>query len=141
MAGLIADRFGRRFAMRLTAVLYMLSAIASALAPALVLFIIARLIGGFGVGIAAMVIPLYISEVSPPSIRGSMVSLYQLSVALGILLAYFSNNWIGNMPAETFIEEFSFLLTETWRAMLGSEIIPAVLFFSACIWYRRAPAT
>jgi SP family arabinose:H+ symporter-like MFS transporter len=86
-------------------------------------------VGGFGVGIAAMVIPLYISEVSPPSIRGSMVSLYQLSVALGILVAYFSNQWIGSLSDASSIEGLGFLLTENWRAMLGTEIIPATLFF------------
>jgi SP family arabinose:H+ symporter-like MFS transporter len=129
MAGFIADRFGRRPSMKLTALLYLLSAIGSALAPDLTFFIIARLAGGFGVGIAAMVVPLYISEVSPPTIRGSMVSLYQLSVALGILVAYFSNQWIGGIPTYNLGGGLDFLLAENWRAMLGTEIIPAAAFF------------
>lgn len=129
MAGFLADRWGRRFSMKLTAVLYLISAIGSTLAPDLTTFILARLVGGFGVGIAAMVIPLYISEVSPPSIRGSMVSLYQLSVALGILLAYFSNQWIGGLQVTNSGDVIDYMLSENWRGMLGMEVIPATLFF------------
>lgn len=129
LSGLVADRFGRKSALMLTAMLYLVSALGSTIAPSLDLFIIARLIGGVGVGIAAMVIPLYISEVSPPQIRGGMVSLYQLSIALGILAAYFTNGYVGRLSDQALGEGLRYLLEERWRAMLGSVIPPAGLFF------------
>jgi len=116
VAGTISDRIGRKRLLIISAILFAISAIGSALPRSVNEFMIARFIGGIGVGSAAMLSPLYISEISPARIRGSLVSLNQMAIVTGMLLAYFIN-WLlaGTGPAN-------------WRWMFGSETIPAFLF-------------
>ncbi len=129
----IADHIGRKKTLIIAATLFTLSALGSAMAETLWMFISFRLIGGLGVGIAAMVVPLYISEISPPKIRGRMVAMYQLSITFGVLVAYFSNEFF-RLIAEGFIANqnssalMAWLMGDIWRLMLGSEFIPAVAF-------------
>ncbi len=129
----IADHIGRKKTLIIAAILFTLSALGSAMAETLWMFISFRLIGGLGVGIAAMVVPLYISEISPPKIRGRMVAMYQLSITFGVLVAYFSNEFF-RLIAEGFIANqnssalMAWLMGDIWRLMLGSEFIPAVAF-------------
>lgn len=144
IAGFISDRFGRKKALSISAVLFLISAVFSAIAPDLTTFIMARLVGGFGVGIAAMVAPLYISEVSPPRIRGRLVAMYQLAICIGVLLAYITNECFrvlaesANVSTES--EGFSsYFLGEIWRGMLGIETIPALLFFFLLFFVPRSP--
>ncbi len=140
----IADKIGRKKTLIIAGLLFSISAFGSAIAESLTFFIIARLIGGFGVGIAAMVVPLYISEISPPKIRGRMVSMYQLSITIGVLIAYFTNEYFRSL-SETYIAEvksgslIGWVISDVWRIMLGSELIPALLFLFLLFIVPRSP--
>ncbi len=90
-AGKLSDSFGRKIALILSSILFLISAAGCAIASTAFFLITARLIGGIGVGIASMLSPMYISEFSPPRLRGRMVTLYQFAITIGILCAYFSN--------------------------------------------------
>lgn len=126
-AGKPADKYGRRFLLFVIAILYSVSAIGSAMAPSLTLFIVFRFLGGLAVGASSVAGPMYISEISPARIRGKMTALFQFNVIFGILIAYISN----------------YLLRETgdepWRFMLGIEAVPAVVFFFLLFLVPRSP--
>lgn len=133
-AGLLSDRYGRKPVLLLAAFLFFVSALGSAVPPSFTSLIFARLIGGLGVGMASVLAPMYISEFSPPHLRGRLVALYQLSIVIGILLAYFSNWMLLNfsevrgiitVEAGLLVKIF---ISEVWRGMFAAEIIPAVLF-------------
>ena len=121
-AGKLSDLFGRKKLLFATAVLFAISAIGSAIPDNLTQFAIARFIGGLGVGAASMLSPLYISEVAPARIRGTLVTTYQLAIVLGIQLIYFVNLKISGFGDDTWNVEMG------WRYMLGSETIPAIVF-------------
>jgi SP family arabinose:H+ symporter-like MFS transporter len=133
IAGEISDRIGRKKALISTGLLFSISAVGCAISGSHTELIIYRVIGGIGVGMASIVSPLYISEVSPAKIRGSMVSLYQFAITLGILCAYFANAYLLDSSSNsdsisgTGIWHKIFVL-EVWRGMFGSESIPAILF-------------
>ena len=91
LAGSISDRFGRRPILFLAAVLYAVSAVGSAVAPSFWFLVVARMIGGLGVGASLIIAPMYIAEISPPKMRGQMVSFNQLNIVLGISVAFFTN--------------------------------------------------
>ena len=91
IAGIFCDKFGRKKILILSAILFAMSAIGSSIPNNLTQFVIARLIGGVGVGIASMLSPMYISEIAPANIRGTLVTLYQLAIVIGINLIYFIN--------------------------------------------------
>lgn len=91
VAGKLADRLGRRYMLLVCAFLFAISGVGAGLANSLAVFILFRLLGGLGVGAAAMISPMYIAEIAPAAWRGRLVSLYQLAIVLGILGAYFSN--------------------------------------------------
>jgi len=116
LAGPIADWTGRKKVLILCAVLFTVSAILSALPRSFTELVIARFIGGMGVGMASVVSPMYIAEISPAKIRGRLVALNQLAIVVGILLSYFSN-WV---LVDTGINN--------WRYMLVAEILPAITF-------------
>lgn len=144
ISGFLADKYGRKQTLFFTAVLFLLSAIGSATATSFIFFIIARLIAGIAVGIAAMVAPLYISEVSPPGIRGRLVSMYQFAITIGVLAAYFSNDYIRRLSLNLNIHYSSdsyihWLLSDIWRAMLASEILPSILFFILLFFVPESP--
>ena len=144
VAGFLADRFGRRNNLFLAAILFLISAIGSTIAPTFTFFVTVRLIGGVAVGIAAMVVPLYIAEVSPPAIRGRMVSMYQFAIAIGVLVAYFSNDFFrvlseNHIEAGTSTGFWSWILTDVWRIMLSSEIIPCILFLGMLFFVPVSP--
>ncbi len=126
-AGRLSDRFGRKRILLATAAAYAVSALGTALAGDFTLFILARILGGMAVGTASMVSPLYIAEISPSNIRGRLVALNQLTIVVGILLAFFSN----------------YLLVDTgvhnWRWMFGAEAIPATAFFLALFLVPESP--
>ena len=131
--GYLSDRVGRKKVLILAAVLFAVSAIASAMPENITQFVIARFIGGLGVGMASMLSPLYISEIAPAHNRGMLVTLYQLAIVLGINLIYFINLLIAGIGDETWNVEVG------WRYMLGSEAIPAMLFLGLLFLVPESP--
>ncbi|MDN5217083.1 sugar porter family MFS transporter [Fulvivirgaceae bacterium BMA12] len=132
-AGYISDRIGRKRGLIITAVFFAVSAIGSAMANDLTTFILARFLGGLGVGAASMLSPLYIAEVSPAEKRGRLVTLYQLAIVIGIILIYFINLRIAQSGDETWNIETG------WRLMLGSEVIPAMVFLLLLFFVPESP--
>ena len=145
VAGSLSDYLGRKITMLISAALFSISAIGCAICGDFNALVTYRIIGGVGIGIVSIVSPIYISEVSPAKIRGTLVSLYQLAVTMGFLLAYLIN-WIiaSNIdPAITASADISLwdkmFQTEAWRGMLGSETIPALLFFFIIFFIPESP--
>ena len=145
VSGVLSDKYGRKPILIIAAILFFVSALGSAFPPSFKLLICARLLGGIGVGIASVLAPLYISELAPSKIRGRLVALYQLSIVIGILLAYFSNWMILNFAEAnqtTFggegIIHFT-LVEEIWRGMFGSEMIPSGLFLILLFLIPESP--
>ncbi len=144
IAGALSDRFGRKPILILSGILFFISAVGSTIPPTFTILIIARFIGGIGVGIASVLAPLYISEFSPPNIRGRLVALYQLSLVIGILLAYLSNSFLLNYSQNFtgIIKEnifYNVFVKEIWRGMFGAETIPAFLFTSLLFFVPESP--
>ena len=110
------DRLGRKGTLIWIGILYFVSAVWSGLATDVYSFMIARLIGGLGVGISTVAAPLYIAEISPPAARGRLTALFQFNIVLGILIAYVSNAALANVGEHA------------WRWMLGVEAFPALLY-------------
>lgn len=127
VAGPMSDKFGRKQVLLITAMLFTVSAIWSATATTYVSFVIARIIGGVGIGGAILIAPIYIAEIAPPKLRGSLVSLNQLNIVVGISVAYFSNYFLKDLAGES------------WRWMLGVEAIPAIIYFVALFAVPRSP--
>lgn len=132
-AGLLADRFGRKKVLLVSAVLFAVSSIASALPQNLTQFVLARLVGGLGIGAASMISPLYISEVAPAENRGRLGTLYQLAIVLGINLIYYVNYRIAGWGDETWNVEMG------WRYMLGSAALPALAFLLLACFVPESP--
>lgn len=143
VAGTLSDYLGRKVTMLISAALFSISAIGCAVCGSFDGLVAYRIVGGIGIGIVSIVSPIYISEVSPAKIRGTLVSLYQLAVTMGFLLAYLMN-WIidANINPEisgdvTLWQKM--MHTEAWRGMLGSETIPALLFFLIIFFIPESP--
>ncbi|WP_423822929.1 sugar porter family MFS transporter [Salinisphaera sp. SPP-AMP-43] len=122
MAGWLANVLGRRQAMMTAAVLFLISAIGSALAPNFVFYIILRVVGGLAVGIASLVSPMYMGELTPERWRGRTLSMFQQSIVVGQTVVFFTNYFIARGMTDAWLADVG------WRWMLGSEAIPAVLF-------------
>jgi sugar porter (SP) family MFS transporter len=142
MAGELSDRFGRKKALIASGFLFSISALGCAISASHTQLIIYRFLGGVGVGVASMLSPLYISEVSPANVRGRLVALYQLAIATGILFAYFSNAWLLKNSStvelpHVFLQKI--FAEEVWRAMFGSEVVPAMLFFITMLFVPESP--
>ncbi|WP_075352305.1 sugar porter family MFS transporter [Algoriphagus marinus] len=140
LAGPLSDRYGRRLVLRYAAILYAVSAIASAFAPTFWFLVVARMIGGFGVGASLILAPMYIAEIAPPKIRGRMVSFNQLNIVIGISLAFFTNYLILKYGASDAGWAKTLKLGEyQWRWMLGLETLPAVLYFLGLFFVPKSP--
>ena len=140
IAGPISDHFGRRPVLMVAAALFAVSAIYSALAPDFTSLVIARMIGGFGVGAALIIAPMYIAEIAPPAMRGRLVSFNQLNIVLGISVAFFSNYLILKLGQSGLAWAESLHLGEwAWRWMLGVEALPAILYFFALLLVPESP--
>ncbi len=122
VAGALADRYGRKPLLAVSAVFFTLSAVMTGAVDGFVLFNIARFIGGIGIGVASALSPVYIAEVSPAEIRGRMVSLNQMTIVLGILAAQIVNALIGSGVEQAWGESTG------WRWMFWAETVPAGLF-------------
>ncbi|MGB5580663.1 MAG: MFS transporter, partial [Woeseia sp.] len=132
LAGPLSDRLGRKPVLKLAAVLFAVSAIASAIAPNFLFLIIARMIGGLGVGAALIIAPMYIAEIAPAEMRGRLVSFNQLNIVVGISAAFFSNYLILTLGQSDSAWAVAMRLGDwNWRWMLGIEAVPAILYFFA----------
>jgi len=140
ISGPLSDRFGRKPVLKIAAVLYTLSAIACAFAPSFWVLVLARMIAGFGVGASLIVAPMYIAEISPPMVRGRMVSFNQLNIVIGISVAFFSNYLILQLSNST--SAWAQLLkfdAYNWRWMLGIEALPAAFYFFSLFGVPESP--
>lgn len=127
-SGYLSDKIGRKKMLYITAFLFFASSLIAAMAGNLTTFVAGRIIGGLGIGAASMLSPLYISEIAPAKTRGTLVSLYQLAIVLGINLIYFVNLKIASFGDEVWNVNIG------WRYMIGSGIIPSILFF-ILLWF------
>lgn len=128
LGGIPCDRYGRRRTLFWIGILYLLSALGSALSPNPYLFSAARFIGGLGVGASSVAVPVYIAEITPAHNRGKLGALYQFNIVFGILVAYISNYLIGTYLGEN-----------AWRWMLGVEAIPAAIFCTFVLGVPESP--
>lgn len=143
--GVISKKLGRRNGLILAAVLFLVSAIGSSMPEILLkpigeadhtfiyIFMVYRIMGGVGVGLASMLSPLYIAEIAPAKIRGKLVSLNQFAIIFGMLVVYFVNYYISRQGDD------SWLNTVGWRWMFASEIIPASLFLLMLLFVPDTP--
>ncbi|MFO7864862.1 MAG: sugar porter family MFS transporter, partial [Salinivirgaceae bacterium] len=140
VAGPVSDRIGRKRTLFYAALLYAISAIASAFAPTFIILVIARMIGGIGVGASLILAPMYIAEIVPGKIRGQMVSLNQLNIVVGISVAFFTNYLILRLGKTDLPWVHNLGIGEhNWRWMLGLEFLPAVVYFFALFAVPRSP--
>ncbi|TAM99394.1 MAG: MFS transporter [Chitinophagaceae bacterium] len=132
-AGRFADRFGRKNMMIVTALLFIIAALCSAVAGSFTALTIYRFIGGIAIGMASTLAPIYISEIAPPSFRGRLGMMQQLAIVIGILIAFISNYVIANA-------HFAFLTDNNhWRYMLGAAVFPSVIFFLLLLLVPESP--
>lgn len=127
VAGWIADKFGRKRGLLVAALIFALSSIAMALSPSRDLFIASRLVAGIGVGMASMLSPMYIAEISPAHLRGRMVAINQLTIVIGILLTNLINYSLRNSG------------DDAWRWMFGLGFIPSAIFFIGALFLPESP--
>lgn len=142
VAGILSDRFGRKLTMLVAAILFTASGIGCAISQSFTELVIYRIIGGIGIGVVSIVSPMYISEVAVARWRGTLVSLYQLAITIGFLAAYLVNFQILK-SAETAVYDTPWLhwimVDEMWRGMLGSNALPALLFFIVIFFIPESP--
>jgi SP family sugar porter-like MFS transporter len=137
VAGAMADRYGRKPLLTLSAVLFTVSAIGTGLFDDFTLFNIARFIGGVGIGVASALAPMYIAEVSPAEIRGRMVSLNQMTIVLGILGAQIVNMLLARDTSV--VENMTWNVEWGWRWMFWAETLPAALFLVMSLFIPESP--
>lgn len=140
--GALSDYFGRKGTMITAASLFAISMAGCAFAPGFVMLVLFRIIGGMGIGVASIVCPMYISEISVARSRGMLVSLYQLAVTIGVVGAYISNYYLlhyaisgaepGGWMQWVFVDEW-------WRGMLGVGIVPSLIFLVAVLFIPESP--
>ena len=123
--GKAADLFGRRRVLLVTAAIFGIGALASAVAPSPTILIISRVVLGLAIGLASTNVPVYLSEVAPPHARGWVVSLFQLAVTVGIVVAY--------------LTDYAFAGIEGWRWMLGLAVVPALVFGTGMFFLPETP--
>ena len=132
-AGALSDRFGRKIMLILSAMLFAISAVGSAVPRSIFEFNVYRIVGGVGVGFASMLSPLYIAEVAPAHMRGRLVSVNQFAIVTGMLLVYFVNYFIALQGDEQWNVEAG------WRWMFGSETLPALIFLVGLLAVPESP--
>ncbi|MBQ6952328.1 MAG: sugar porter family MFS transporter [Bacteroidales bacterium] len=142
VAGVLSDFLGRKKTMLIAALMFSISAIGCAVCQGFTDLVIYRMIGGFGIGVVSIVSPIYISEVAPADKRGTLVSLYQLAITVGFLLAYLMN-YLVLKGADTSATDPSLgsrmFNNEYWRGMLGYETLPDLLFLVLIFFIPESP--
>jgi len=145
IAGKLSDFFGRKPVLLLSAVLFSVSGIGCMLSANIDQLVIYRIVGGIGIGVASVISPLYISEISVARFRGRLVSLYQLAITVGFVGAYLANYLLLDYATSVQTSEVvaglseKILVGEPWRGMLGAESIPALLFFIMLFFIPESP--
>jgi SP family xylose:H+ symportor-like MFS transporter len=132
-AGAISDRFGRKKVLILSAVLFFVSAIGTALPTTLTAFILFRILAGLGIGAASIASPLYIAEITPARIRGRMVSINQFAIVSGILVVFFVNYFIARQGDELWNQDHG------WRWMFASGALPALVLLALLFLVPESP--
>jgi len=127
LGGWPADRFGRKATLLWIGVLYFVGAVVSGLASSVGIFIVARVIGGLGIGISTVVAPMYISEIAPPKYRGRLAGMFQFNIVFGILIAFVSNALLAGIGENA------------WRWMLGVAAFPSLLYAVFCFGLPESP--
>jgi SP family arabinose:H+ symporter-like MFS transporter len=127
IGGWPADRFGRKATLLWIGILYFVGAVGSGLAPNVAVFIVARVIGGLGIGISTVVAPMYISEIAPPKHRGRLAGMFQFNIVFGILIAFVSNALLAGIGENA------------WRWMLGVAAFPSLLYAVFCFALPESP--
>ncbi|WP_117879614.1 sugar porter family MFS transporter [Aureibaculum luteum] len=125
--GRLGDKYGRRSMLRVMALFFLISAIGSGLADSLSIFVVYRFLGGIAIGGASVLSPMYITEIAPPKYRGRLTITFQLSIVLGILVAFYADYLLLDIGENN------------WRWMFASEAIPAFLFFGLLFFVGRSP--
>jgi len=127
VGGWPADHFGRKPTLLFVGAVYVVAAVGSALANSVYSLILARVIGGLGIGISTVAAPLYISEIAPPKYRGRLTGMFQFNVVFGIVIAYASNAMLAGVGADA------------WRWMLGVAAVPSLLYALLCFGIPESP--
>ncbi len=136
-AGQLADRFGRKTILMITAILFIISAFGSGIADSSAQFILFRVIGGLAVGGASVISPAYISEIAPAKYRGALTTIQQVAIISGLFTAFISNYLLADLAGSS--TEVMWLLSEAWRWMFWMELIPATLFFILLFFIPESP--
>jgi sugar porter (SP) family MFS transporter len=127
IGGWPTERFGRKPTLLLIGILYLVGAAGSGLADSVWVFIIARVLGGLGIGISTVTAPLYISEIAPPKHRGWLTGMFQFNIVFGILVAYLSNALLAGVGQNA------------WRWMLGVAAFPSLIYAVLCLGLPESP--
>jgi sugar porter (SP) family MFS transporter len=125
-SGALTDRFGRRRVLIYVALLFAISCVGSALSHTFALFVVSRIVGGLSVGAASVLSPMYVAEVAPKNVRGRLVSIYQLTIVIGILISYLINYGLYGIEND-------------WRWMFATGVVPSVLFFGGLFFIPESP--
>jgi sugar porter (SP) family MFS transporter len=125
LGGWVSDRIGRRWTLALAGLLFAVSAAGTATAGSITEFNLYRLVGGFGVGVACVISPMYIAEISPAAVRGRLVTLNQLAIVVGAVAAA--------------LVAYSFSSTGAWRAMFASQLVPVAVFMAGLLFVPESP--
>ena len=142
LAGVLSDRFGRKRLLLLSALLFAVTSIGNALAPTFALFILWRMLGGVAIGLASSLSPMYISEIAPAHMRGRLVSINQLTIVVGILVAQVVNWWLVHDLPHDATEQYivtSWYGNSGWRWMFGLTAVPALVFFVGTLFVPESP--
>ena len=137
LAGRLADLFGRRNVMMVTALLFTIGALIQGFAHDHTLFVIARLMGGMAVGAASVLSPAYISEVAPASVRGRLTTLQQIMIIIGLTIAFVVNYFLAQSAGESTASYWAGI--EAWRWMYLMQAVPAVIFLVALFFIPESP--
>lgn len=142
ISGVVADKFGRKLPLIFSAALFTISALGTGYVDSFTLFIIYRLIGGLGIGMASTLSPMYIAEIAPAKYRGQFVAINQLTLVIGILAAQVANFFIAEAIPDSSTPEMilaSWNGQTGWRWMFWAELIPAILFFILMFIVPKSP--
>ena len=133
ISGVLSNKMGRRGAILVSAVIFVIGSIVCAFSPDPHTLVLARFFLGIAIGVASFTAPLYLSEISPQRVRGSMISMYQLMITIGIVIAFLSNTWLGKYAT------IDGVTGGHWRLMLGIIAVPAAIMFIGVLFLPESP--